>query len=557
MKYHYLTKSLALAGIIFVSFLARTSLAGTEFTNEFWVSTSTNTANLGTLDNPFDCSTAALFDMVLSNLPPNCTLHILGGTYQTAGPTGWHLKDGQKLLGSGIDTTIIQLVPYARDGDLVLGDAAPGGSTDTNIEIADLTCDCNYQSGSYSYGGIFLAGTNHLVQRVKVIHLAAFGANQEMWGINVGPSFGCTIEDCEVSQARGGGTLDGFAISGGSGIMRDNHVLLPPSIGCTTFAFNGSFNNSVLIDGNYVDGASVGIYNDTGGNTNVIIVDNTFKNVYNGVYYFPNGNVRQNVMIQNNIVMLTTNAPYGSGHGKWAFEIGDDSTNVSIIGNIIGFDGDPQPGELGYDYFITANSQGILVADNRVDARIPTDDPYMPSPAENYVAHDNYDFTGNLLTNVDQELPPTNTFYISAPDAVVQMWGGGSVNVNQFYTGFMEIYGWCCSSNANASIFKPIPLPAEYWGGRTTFVTSWKLLTTNSGFYEFNIGVNGLSTNDMNAVSENPTASFTSGAGTNVTTISVTNVIGSPVDYLQAYIYTADQVQPGNYVLLGAKVTAQ
>src|SRR5262245_16147433 len=97
-------------GILAILLLVQRTAAQTQFTNEFWVCNTTNTANRGTLSDPYDGSTRAKFDSIMANLPAGCTVHILAGTYQThgngAGVDGYHLR-GQKVLGSGIDVTII------------------------------------------------------------------------------------------------------------------------------------------------------------------------------------------------------------------------------------------------------------------------------------------------------------------------------------------------------------------------------------------------------------------------------------------------------------------
>src|ERR1051325_5948339 len=101
--------------------LAQKASPQTQITNEFWVSTSTNTAKLGTLSDPYDGSTRVKFDDVLSNLPPYSTLHILAGTYFTGGSKAgypnvwWNLKTGQKILGSGMDVTVLKLVTTNND----------------------------------------------------------------------------------------------------------------------------------------------------------------------------------------------------------------------------------------------------------------------------------------------------------------------------------------------------------------------------------------------------------------------------------------------------------
>src|SRR5438445_3858059 len=108
--------------IVFGIFMTQTRVLATEtlIPNEYWVSPSTNTANLGTLSNPYDGSTELKFDAVMANLPANSTMHILAGTYQTAGNRAWAVKSGQQFLGSGIDITIIHPTNNIPLGDSIV-----------------------------------------------------------------------------------------------------------------------------------------------------------------------------------------------------------------------------------------------------------------------------------------------------------------------------------------------------------------------------------------------------------------------------------------------------
>jgi len=162
--------------------MAFTATATTQNANEFWISTNTATADLGTITDPYDGSTEAKFDSRMANLPPNSTMHIMAGTYQTYGDEVYYLKSGQKILGSGIDVTIFQLVSGTASG--TVGTAVlDSQAACNNIEISDLTCDCNYTSGSDTYHGIALDGTQNAIRRVKVVHQAYFGGNTESFGI--------------------------------------------------------------------------------------------------------------------------------------------------------------------------------------------------------------------------------------------------------------------------------------------------------------------------------------------------------------------------------------
>ena len=71
----------------------------------------------GTLNDPYDGSTATKFDALMNNVPANTRVHLGPGTFQTNGYSddvstgGWQPKPGVKIVGSGIDVTILQIAP--------------------------------------------------------------------------------------------------------------------------------------------------------------------------------------------------------------------------------------------------------------------------------------------------------------------------------------------------------------------------------------------------------------------------------------------------------------
>src|SRR5208282_5622298 len=107
--------------------------------------------------------------LTMDNLPANSTIHLLPGTYPTEGSSGWYVKSGQKILGSGMDVTTVQLVHGAPSGNTVIF-----SHLGTNMTVSDLTVDGNYTSGIYSYNGAELTGTKLTLLRVKAINLAFF-----------------------------------------------------------------------------------------------------------------------------------------------------------------------------------------------------------------------------------------------------------------------------------------------------------------------------------------------------------------------------------------------
>jgi hypothetical protein len=372
--------------------------------HEFWMSTNTGSADLGTLGNPFICATAGEFDRTMSNLPPDCTVHILAGTYQTLG-SGLHpayeLKSGQKILGSGMDVTIIQLVTNAPSGNSVMGSVGRA----LGIEVSDLTLDCHYIPGvsrNVTYIGLDLNGSRLVARRVKVINLAYLdtSVNSEAWGIGfnsiyAGPfnSDGNIIEECEVSNFVAGTACSAIALNGGciSGIIRDNRVFLQVT-NHSLVAINGANMHDTLVEGNYINGAAEGFYGDTGGYTNIILAHNTFKNCIYAValLHVP----RQNITFCFNTITIPTRG----GTALW-FDSSASYTNIVIAGNDVGFDGPSAPGSL----FLDANNvRGLVVHDNTVDPGLAN----VISGCTGVSIYNNYDQEGNFLTSLNQVVPP-------------------------------------------------------------------------------------------------------------------------------------------------------
>lgn len=141
----------------------------------------------GTVDDPYDGSTASAFDGIMTNAIAGATIRLGPGVYPSQGGPTLLPKSGQRIVGSGIHATTIKLtiaVPlrgtshYVVDQRLDLLDS---------YEISDLTIDCNLAgqpnttgpNGSDGYpriavGAINLHGSNIVVRRVRVIN---FGTN--------------------------------------------------------------------------------------------------------------------------------------------------------------------------------------------------------------------------------------------------------------------------------------------------------------------------------------------------------------------------------------------
>jgi hypothetical protein len=372
----------------------------------YWVSTNTDSADLGTLDNPYICNTQSNFDYRMNSLPANSTIHILAGTYQTKGLFGWYVKTGQKIIGSGIDITIIQLITNAPSNDAVI--ASHFG---TNMVVSDLTVDANYISGNYTYYGVVLNGTKSTISRVKAINMAYFDTtvNSESWGIVIQSygygstiqSEGNLIEDCEVSQFQGGNisaiAFNGSPTNGISGIMRGNRVYLPTNQPFGIQAFNGGWTHNWLVEGNFVHGGGAGFYGDTGSYSNVVVAHNLFENCYFGVEL--GGGNRENLAFIFNTILLnpSMNTYYHNDAFYFCNTSGFTYTNIIISGNAVDFAGATISG-MTYNFLDAITVSGLTVGKNTVNSVLVN----HFSGCNAIKIQKNFDLNGNVLTNFDQ-----------------------------------------------------------------------------------------------------------------------------------------------------------
>ena len=371
-------------GIVVLCTIALSATAmveGDSTKNEFWVGpTASGAKGIGTRQWPFDGSTQKKFDAVLKRLPPDSTLHILPGTYFTAGihySGSANIKSGQKILGSGIDRTIIRLVTKDAWTGILASELG------TNMEICDLTCDGNYkyQQGAVTYYGVGLYGTHCAIRRVKVINLTHhLPYSTESFGILIGtmdlaghglngPSTQNVIEACELSGFRGefctgigifnNGTKTTTPISG---VVRNNRVFLPYSGVRQTQAIGGAcgYQKNMVITGNYVDGATIGIYADTGAAEDVVIANNTLKNCSGAP-------IRCTTAVSNITFCFNTlvvNRMIGGAIAIHLVEL--PKQNIAIIGNSIRIEGKAT----GAIFMSVADTAGLLAVNNRVAAGV-------------------------------------------------------------------------------------------------------------------------------------------------------------------------------------------
>src|SRR5690348_15042023 len=147
---------------------------------EVWIAARTDgVAGSGTQNDPYDGSTQAKFDALLNvtlNYHPNTRIHLGPGTFQTSGFCNTTLsgvlpETGWKIIGSGMDITVLKLVGMALDNSVT---AAIGNNAflDT-FEVWDLPIDCNVSGQTTQKvvcNAINVTGAHIRLRRVRVIN---------------------------------------------------------------------------------------------------------------------------------------------------------------------------------------------------------------------------------------------------------------------------------------------------------------------------------------------------------------------------------------------------
>ena len=102
-------------------------------------------AGSGTACDPYGVTNATDFDNLMNSFPPNSTIHLAAGQYETRGyaigvtTKGWMPKRGFRLVGAGMGATVLKLVELGDSGKQYF---AVGGEDDLmvdGLEVRDLT----------------------------------------------------------------------------------------------------------------------------------------------------------------------------------------------------------------------------------------------------------------------------------------------------------------------------------------------------------------------------------------------------------------------------------
>jgi len=285
----------------------------------------------GTLNDPYDGSTASKFDALMNGFSANTRVQLGPGIFQTQGYSdevtgGWQTKPGMKIVGSGIDVTTLQLAlnPQATNAQIyaighALVAAGVANRMDT-VEVSDLTVDCNLapppppQWGSaVACGAIRLMGNYAKVRRVKAINWGTNAASGrpcfviavitgQVVGSNVTEVAQPGIEECVILQP-GGSTYYGPVTLLHAGGKEDTSYTVEAYgkgpfirncfVDCGTAAAAANFRalsmgwcRAGIVEGNEVYNTQVGgPYQDKASSRDLVVRNNYYKNVIRGPYW--------------------------------------------------------------------------------------------------------------------------------------------------------------------------------------------------------------------------------------------------------------------------------
>jgi hypothetical protein len=297
----------------------------------------------GTLSNPLGGSGTAFDDNMRylcagaggSPTYPNLVIHLKAGTYETTGwvynnnfdavgNTAWLLRAGQRLVGEGIDRTIIKRINPNNDLYYVVGSRWG----EKNVEVTDLTVDGNYWASAdttISVGGLNMKNLGR-VRGVKVTGTSgntSAGSNYEFFTLRMSgttlanavdrTATGGLIENCEVSNVRDG-YINGIMPGAGQIQIVNNRVFMPHyTSGTGSMGINiGDSVNSIVM-GNVVSGGFRGLYNDTGVVSNITIMGNQFHDCIRGIEFVRHpinspSEIVNDLHITDNIIHMSTDS---------------------------------------------------------------------------------------------------------------------------------------------------------------------------------------------------------------------------------------------------------
>ena len=306
-------------------------------------------AGSGTQMDPYDGSTLAKFDTVMSTVGEFTCVHLGPGEFETAGyydgigGTHWEAKKGMRIVGSGIDVTKLKLVTTVVDKRVyAIGHTLSAIPVDF-FEVCDLSVNCNFaDTGStWTAGAVRVMGNHARVARVKVWNWGNKSTDVPGFVIAVltgDPSVdvdgvtNCGIVDCIAigPHASAAGKCSVFHVGGKEAAQAsdDEAVGIGPYIrNCfvdcgQTSDFSKDFRalsmawcKGGVVEGNQVHNTKFGgphhpsQYESTGAR-DLVVRNNVYRNVYKGPYWNLGTEAKgvKTLIVEGNLIELATTA---------------------------------------------------------------------------------------------------------------------------------------------------------------------------------------------------------------------------------------------------------
>lgn len=304
------------------------------------------------------------------------TIHLGPGVYETHGDNkaygntlAWSPRSGWRILGSGKDVTTLKMVDLGRNYWWwvdVIGGYSGDVAIYEDLEIADLTVDCNLQEGGSNIPGrfcrgLYFSGNNLQVRRVKVKNFGSHIPNAEPFAIGI-VNFGSAngnanviLEDCDIVQPQVGNDYSAVMLHlggtfGNDGLMRyytnivvrncylngasyDGETPVDPALyrwnerGSHGLGIIGTW--GALAEDNLVVNVQHGYYADVSSAHDVTVRNNHFRSVIFGASMIMGRTSRETRMLEgylkfdNNLVELDPRFfPKGDSWGTFGWRFG-------------------------------------------------------------------------------------------------------------------------------------------------------------------------------------------------------------------------------------------
>jgi hypothetical protein len=316
MKVHSLIAMLMIAG------WAATAAADSEV----WLSARTDgKAGTGTAVDPFNASTQDAFDRLFAGFGSNTAIHLGPGTYHTKGRLSFEVKSYWKIRGAGYEVTRIIQDRTDKIHCTVFCGRAEG------VEIEDLSIDCGFQNQQVVNGkikanaaAIGVWGSHIAVRRCLVKNYGSpyddeTGENFAVFIGSASPANGenLVVEDCIFAGMspllRSGQSV--LTIAGGPAkndlragnwargcIARRNHFT-GYHFGCHGITMSGT-QGGMIIENVFEHFMGACVYQDTWPMRDIIIANNIFSDVQQGIRLAGDGLPMNNFQIRDNMMLM-------------------------------------------------------------------------------------------------------------------------------------------------------------------------------------------------------------------------------------------------------------